>query len=466
MNLIKKPKNTFLLRIILFFMIVQCNNPEQKYDPAALADTMEELLKGGLLKVWYPASIDTVYGGFLSDLSYDWKPEGNQDKSLVNQARHIWTCSQAAHFVGDIKYEKLAEYGFHALRDQMWDSTYGGFYSNTSRDWSLSDDMESMEKTAYGHAFTIYALASYFDISGDSAALHLAQETFYWLEKYSHDAVNKGYFDILLQDGSKKYESVPFKEEGKVSRDSWKDMNSSIHLMEAFTELYSVWPDKLVRERLTEMFYLVRDTIIQPGGYMALHLTRDWKPISFVDSSETFIKENFFYDHISFGHDMETAFLLMEAAHILGFKNDTLTIRVVKKVVDQSLATGWDKKKGGFYYGGYYFAGSEDISIVDETKQWWVQAEGLNTLLIMSKLYPENPMYHIMFLKQWEYIDKYLIDHEHGGWYSGGLDKSPGGKTAPKATIWKVNYHTMRTLMNCIQMLRNDYELTNTETNI
>jgi mannobiose 2-epimerase len=432
----------------------------QEYNPAALEDKMEEMLKGGLLEVWYPASIDTEHGGFLSDLSYNWKPEGIQDKTLVSQARHIWTCSQAALFFKDTKYEKIAEYGFNTLQDHMWDSTFGGFYSSTRKDWSLSENEEEIEKTAYGHAFSIYALAAYYDISGNPAALDLAQQTFHWLEKYSHDPVNKGYFDILMKDGSWKFTDTSYIPDGKVDRAPWKDMNSSIHLLEAFTGLYKVWPDSLVRLRLEEMFYIVRDTIIQSEGYMALHLTRDWQPISFADSTETFIIENFHYDHISFGHDVETAFLLLEASHVLDFKNDASTLGIAKKLVNHSLTTGWDKKKGGFYYGGYYFAGSEDLSIVDETKQWWVQAEGLNTLLLMSKLYPEDAMYHQMFLKQWNYINKYIIDHEHGGWYSRGLDKNPGGKTAPKANIWKVNYHTMRSLMNCIQMLRNNYELT------
>jgi mannobiose 2-epimerase len=420
---------------------------------------MEELLKENLLDAWYPASVDTEHGGFLSDLSYDWKPEGSQDKTLVTQARHIWTCSKAAHFFNNPTYKKLAEYGYHALRDHMWDSTYGGFYSNTNQEWSIPKNEDKLEKTAYGHAFTIYALASYFHVSGDSAALNLARETFHWLEKHSYDPINKGYFDILLQDGTKKIESVNHGQGNTIDRAGWKDMNSSIHLLEAYSELYKVWQDSLVRERLEEMFYLVRDTIIRPDGFMDLHFTHDWQPISFADSSKAFILDNFFYDHVSFGHDIETVFLLLEASHVLGFENDITTLHICKKVVDHSLATGWDTKKGGFYYGGYYFKGSDDISIEDDNKQWWVQAEGLNTLLLMSKLFSEDPLYLKMFIKQWKYIDTYLIDYENGGWYHAGLDVNPEGKKDPKANIWKVNYHTMRSLMNCIKMLRDKYEL-------
>jgi len=69
-------------------------------------------------------------------------------------------------------------------------------------------------------------------------------------------------------------------------------------------------------------------------------------------------------------------------------------------------------------------------------------------------LFPEQEEYYQAFRKQWEYINRYLIDHEHGGWYEEGLDKSPEQADAPKGKDWKVNYHNMRALMNCINMLK------------
>ena len=234
-----------------------------------------------------------------------------------------------------------------------------------------------------------------------------------------------------------------------------KDQNSSIHLLEAFTELYQVWPDPLLRERLHEMLLLIRDTITTPRGYLVLFLTPDWKPVSFADSSEAVILKHRNLDHVSFGHDVETAYLMIEASHILGFTNDTTTQRIAKKMVDHALRNGWDNTVGGFYDEGYYFKNKEGISIIRDTKNWWAQAEGLNALLMMADLYPGDEMkYFSKFETLWKYADAYLIDHENGDWFAGGLDKQPEMKTALKGQIWKAFYHQYRSLANCIDRLR------------
>jgi mannobiose 2-epimerase len=422
-------------------------------------DEMEKSLKLELLNAWYPISVDTIYGGFLSDFTCDWQPIGPQNKFLVSQARHVWTTSQAVMFFDDTQYRKIAEQGFHFLRDKMWDPTYGGFYMLRNRQGDPMQSGYSDDKSAYGNAFAIYALAAYYKMSGDTSALNLAQQTFFWLEQHSHDPEYKGYFDLMKRDGSW-YDSSELKlRPHQLAGAYWKDQNSSIHLLEAFTELYRVWPDSLLRERLLEMLTLIRDTITTEKGYLTLFLTRDWTPISFGDSSAEVREANAYFDHVSFGHDVETAYLMLEASPALGIKSDEKTLMTGKKMVDHALANGWDKEKDGFYERGYYFDNSDSISIISDKKIWWVQDEGLNALLLMSKLFPKEKNYEDAFKKQWEYMKKYLIDHQNGGWYIEGLDKSPEKQKAPKAYDWKANYHDFRALMNCIKMLWSEHEL-------
>lgn len=437
------------LACIVFFSLISFGQSNERLK---IANEMENSLRKELLDKWYPQSIDTAAGGFLTTFTYDFKPTGQQDKMIVSQARHVWTNSKASRRYPDVKYYQVgAQHGFRFLKDFMWDKENGGFYTLVDRYGNLKNS-DSI-KTAYGNAFAIYALSAYYAASGDTAALNLAKQAFLWLESGSHDPVLKGYFQHLDKQGKpiKRQPTTP-----STSDLGYKDQNSSIHLLEAFTELYAVWPDEKVRIRLQEMLELVRDTITSPKGSLVLFLYPDWKPVSFSDSTENSVLKHRNLDHVSFGHDVETAFLIIEASHALGNQNDAKTLSVAKRMVDHALTNGWDKKSGGFFDEGYYFKNKKGITIIRDTKNWWAQAEGLNTLLLMAGLFPDDKMqYFQKFTQLWHYAQTYLIDHEHGDWYEGGLDKQPDKKTALKGHIWKATYHQYRSVASCIQQLRN-----------
>jgi mannobiose 2-epimerase len=424
----------------------------QKAERLQIAAAMENSIQTELLNKWYPQSVDSLHGGFLSTYTFDFKPTGPQDKFIVTQARHTWTTAKAAMLYPEkTDYLPNSKWGFQFLRDVMWDKVNGGFYNLVTRDGVVKPESKAA-KEAYGNAFGIYALAAYYEASGDTAALALAKKAFFWLEEHSHDPVYKGYFQHLQMDGT------PIRRDATVPSTSdlgYKDQNSSIHLLEAFTELYGVWKDPLLRERLQEMLFLIRDKITTPQGYLTLFLTPDWKPVSFRDSTKEVILRHKSLDHVSFGHDVETAYLMLEASHVLGLKNDTQTLAVAKRMVDHALRNGWDSTIGGFYNEGYYFKGQPNISILFDSKNWWAQAEGLNTLLLMADRFPKDPMrYYQKFKQLWTYCQTYLIDHVNGDWYEEGLDKEPQRKTALKGHIWKGTYHHFRALSNCVKRLR------------
>ena len=323
---------------------------------------------------------------------------------------------------------------------------YGGFFQLVTREGepvSSPNNEEVINKTLYGNAFAIYGLAAYYGSTQNQNALDLAKQTFYWLEEHSHDKEYGGYYQPLSRDGTPQKTGYP------------KDYNSGIHILEALTELYLVWPDDLVRDRLNEMFLLVRDTMVEEPGYLKLYFTEDWTHHSYKDSSRTFIMENYSRDHVTPGHDIETSYLLLEAAHALGLEEDSQTHYIAKLVPYHTLETGWATEAGGVYDVGYYFSGEDTLTILQNTKNWWAQAESLNTLLIMANLHPDDPRnYFEKFVQQWDYIDQHLIDHEHGGWYNSGIDQQPEAKQSDKSQIWKGNYHTVRSLIGVQEGLK------------
>jgi mannobiose 2-epimerase len=432
--------------------VLACSSGNKKNERATIAAEIEKSITTELLNKWYPAAIDKEFGGFLSAFTYDFKPTGEQDKMIVSQSRHIWTSTKASQrYPGNPEYKQSAEHGFHFLRDVMWDKEFGGFYTLVDRSGNVKSS-PAEEKTAYGNAFAIYSLAAYANAFKDTSALKLAQNGFMWLEKHSHDPVHKGYFQHMKRDGT-----VIKRDDTVLSTQDigYKDQNSSIHLLEAFTELYQAWPDSLVADRVKEMLVLIRDTIVDEKGSLTLFLQPDWTPVSFRDSSEAVIMKHHNLDHVSFGHDVETAYLMLEASHVVGIKDNTRTVEIGKKMVDHALENGWDNEAGGFYDEGYYFKNKPKITITRDTKNWWAQAEGLNTLLIMADQFPEDDhRYFDKFKKMWTYINTNLIDHEHGEWFQGGLDKEPQQKTALKGHIWKASYHQYRSLANCVDRLK------------
>ena len=441
-----------ILSLLTISSVAQKTIADKKINPLRLqiANEIDLSIRTELLNKWYPQSVDSLYGGFLTTFTYNFLPEGPQDKMIVTQARHVWSNAIAARLYPSVDYyKKCAAQGFSFLQNKMWDKINGGFFTLVDRKGNVKD---SSGKTAYGNAFGIYASAAWYQTSGDKNALQLAKDCFWWLEKHSHDHIYKGYYQNLLPDGT------PVKRTADISSMSttgYKDQNSSIHLLEAFTELYAVWPDPLLRIRLQEMLLLIRDVITTKRGSLTLFLTPDWKPISFKDSSEAVILQHRNIDHVSFGHDVETAYLMLEASHTLGLKNDIVTVTTAKRMVDHALQTGWDNQAGGFFDEGYYFKSKKDLTIIKNSKNWWAQAEGLNTLLLMADRFPGDSMQYLeKFKKMWSYIKTYIIDHQYGDWYEEGLDTRPERKTSLKGHIWKATYHQLRALSNCVHQLR------------
>ncbi len=233
-----------------------------------------------------------------------------------------------------------------------------------------------------------------------------------------------------------------------------KDQNSTIHLLECLTELYKAWPDPIVRKRLRELLFIIRDTITTENGYMVLFFDRTWNPVCYRDSSADVRGKNEDLDHVSFGHDVETAYLMLEASETVGIANDTTTLRVAKEDGRSCIAKRVGYRTRGLYDRGYYYGKHSRATVIRKTKEWWSQAEALNSFLMMSELFPKDEMdYYAKFRTQWTYCLKYLIDSQHGGWYWGGVDIVPGNRYSPKGSIWKGNYHTSRALINCLRRL-------------
>ncbi len=405
-----------------------------------------------VLKAWYPRIVDETNGGYWTNFEFDWTRSEDQQKMLVTQARGLWTAARAAGRFPDVpEYRSSADHGYQFLTTVLWDPTDGGFFQLFP---FKTEAEEFPQKLVYGNAFALYALAEYAKINSSPEVLSWVEKAFDWLEERSHDKIHLGYNNVIFSaDIQEKAMAGELKKE-EISGwggPYWKDQNSSIHLLEALTTTYQVLPTEKVRLRLEEMLVLVRDRMVSSNGSLALYFTQDWQPIDHKDSTRQFILENQNFDHRSFGHDIETAFLLVDAAQVLYGEPDDKTLTVGKKLLDHSLKYGFDQHYYGIFDRGYFFNGQEEVEIINSQKAWWAEAEAWHALVLFSRLFPDEPLYPKAAAAMWDYMKKELVDYEHGGWYNKGLDINPENKKDRKAHQWKGAYHNGRALIRVLE---------------
>ncbi len=451
-----------LLKLLVFLgvfvSLFSCSKPEDPsmYHGVPIMDIELETHKH--LDTWFPTIIDSVNGGYWTNFEYDWKRSKDQRKMIVTQARGLWTASKASRmFPGNPVYRNAADHGYRFITQKMWDGPNGGGFS-------LYHPVPRGQqyKLLYGNAFALFALSEYAKINPAPEVYSWIYKTLDWMDEVARDTVNKGYFNIILSPAvfslsDSAYQSLVV--EIGWGDPTWKDQNTSIHILEALTTLYQVAPDdEEIRSRLEEMLHLVRDKMVSESGSLYLNFTADWQAITHRDSSREYIEKNLQFDHISFGHNIETAYLLVDAAQALYGAPDSKTMDVAKKLVDHTLKYGFDKNYYGLFDRGYDFEGKGKVDILNRQKTWWAQAEACHTLALFADYFPKEKKYPYAFEKMWGYLQEQIMDKEFGGWYNNGLDTNPENKTDRKAHQWKGPYHDGRTLMQLLSYARKNQE--------
>jgi len=404
-------------------------------DCLRIADEAEANLQRHVLEQWFPLAVD-AQGGFHQNYAEDWSRLPDSGHSVVYQSRLTWLASQAAlrYPAQSEVYLSYARHGFHFLVERLWDSKQGGCF------WSVNEDGEPErggEKHIYGLSFAIYAAAALYHASGDAEALDLAKQAYFWLQTYAHDAVNGGWFEALTRQGVPMLASTASSARDPIGTAyGCKSMNTHIHLLESLTALYKVWPDPALRQSLTEAFEIVRDKVaVESIGCLNLFFTPDWRARP---------------DHESFGHNVETAFLLVEAISALGYPNDERTWALARRIGDHALDFGWDTKHGGFCDAGPVFGPAFGLE-----KIWWVQAEGLNALLLLhGRFGSETSRYWDAFCRQWKFIQNHQVDAVHGGWLAEVTRAGNPIAGRVKSDGWTEGYHQGRALLTVSATLR------------
>lgn len=394
----------------------------------AIATRMEQALRDNLIAFWLPRCLDRTHGGY--HMNFD--PEGRAKpgtKGIVTQARMVWLFSRLARAGHDrARSLEAAGHGYNFLRERMWDATNGGFYWEVD---ATGKQRLKPHKHLYGQSFALYALSEYALASGRKDVLDFTTQFFRLLEAKAHDPQHGGYREHFHEDWSPPTPG----EVGYMGDASLKLMNTHLHLMEAMTTFYQASRLPVARDRLIELISIESNTVVRKGLVACTDkYTRDWTP-----------RLEGEYARVSYGHDLENVWLLMDANAAAGLP-DRPYLDLYRGLWAYSLKYGYDETQGGFYYLGPFNAPA-----TDRQKSWWVQAEALVSALRMWKA-TGDPLYWKVFAKTWEFVDWHQIDWKNGEWWA---TVDPDGKqSGDKAHIWKAGYHNGRALLECLEMLR------------
>jgi mannose/cellobiose epimerase-like protein (N-acyl-D-glucosamine 2-epimerase family) len=389
-----------------------------RLSPAGLRERFRRHLRDDILGFWARA-VDREAGGFFTDLDNRGRPRGPQRRFVVHVARLVWAFS-AAHRAGEGDYLDLAGRAAESL-DSLWDARRGGWFQEADR----SGEVVDRRKTQYGQAFGILAMAEHSLASGSESARRRAEEAVELLlarGRASHGRFHTGWTEFWQPDGH-----------------PGPDPNSHLHVMEALVPLVELTGDAGHRDLLRECCDLLRDRMLIPtegsGLRLADRLGPDWRPAAGPEG----LRE-------SYGHGIETAWLLLQATEVLGRPLEDI-MDASRGLADRALAVGLDRR-----WGGMFFRGTADRSVSDSRKVWWVQAEGLVGALRLHRD-TGDPRYLAAFEDLARWVDRRQADHRYGEWFAildrHGLRKSDGRK----GHRWKSAYHTGRACLEVIRLL-------------
>lgn len=377
-----------------------------------------------ILKYWSKNTIDNQNGGFIGQIDFNDHIIADSEKGSVLNARILWTFSASYQTTKNENHKKLAERAFEFLSEHFYDNQFGGLF------WSINADKtpKDTKNQIYALAFAIYALSEFYAISKNEKALEIAINLYSKIQDYSYDPVNKGYLEAFTRDW-KPIDDLRLSEKDANEK---KTMNTHLHIIEAYANLYKVWKNKTLQNSMIELLETIEKHFINTEtGNLRLFFDEKWveKP-----------------DVISYGHDIEAAWLLQQCAEIS--EDETLIANYKKYAIQIAEAT----KKGIDSDGGLWYEYDPEKKELIAEKHWWPQAEALIGFYNAYQLTGKEEYLDIVY-KNWEFTKKYILDKENGEWFW-GVYSDYSVMQKDKAGFWKCPYHNGRACLELINRIK------------
>ncbi|HSN07715.1 MAG TPA: AGE family epimerase/isomerase [Hanamia sp.] len=378
-----------------------------------------------ILEYWKKNTIDETHGGFYGRIDNNNTIYKEAPKGAVLNSRILWSFSAAFNLTKEPSYLQTAERAFIYLRDYFFDKEFGGVY------WAVDFKGNPLDtkKQVYALAFAVYGLSEFYMSSKNEEAKGLAIDLHNKILEHSYDKQNGGYIEALSCD----WKDIGDLRLSKKDANEKKSMNTHLHVLEAFCNLYRIWANEKLKERITELIFIFLNHIIdRKTHHLILFFDENWNKKSQI---------------ISYGHDIEAAWLIEEATLLTG--NTSLITQVKKQSVELATAAmdGLDSD-GGLWY--EYDIEKDDLT---KEKHSWPQAEAMVGFFNAWQITGDENFLQES-LKCWQFVQKHILDKKNGEWFW-GIKENKSIMDEDKVGIWKCPYHNSRACIELIKRIKN-----------
>jgi mannobiose 2-epimerase len=374
-----------------------------------------------ILEYWSKQAIDAKNGGFIGQVDFNNQKNFESEKGSVLNARILWSFSAAYQITKEEDHKHMAKNTFDYIINNFYDSEFGGIF------WSINPDKtpKDTKNQIYAIAFIIYGMSEYYAISKDKRALECSISLYKKIQEHSYDPVQKGYFEAFSRD----WQLIEDLRLSDKDANEKKTMNTHLHIVEAYANLYKVWKDETLRNYIVELLEVIETHFINPAtGHLKLFFDENWieKP-----------------DVISYGHDIEAAWLLQQCAEITEDQNLIERFKKYAILLTDATIEGIDPIDGGLWYE----LDPKKNKLITE-KHWWPQSELIIGFYNAYQLTNDQKYLNVV-LENWEFIKKYILDKQNGEWFW-GLNADYSLIPKDKSGFWKCPYHNSRA---CIELI-------------
>ncbi len=387
-----------------------------------LKQEARRVLTENILPFWTDKMTDAQNGGFIGRISGNGEVFAGAPKGAVLNARILWTFASAYRLLGNAGYLQTAKRAKEYLITKFFDKEFGGIF------WLLDSkgNLVETKKQIYALGFGVYGLSEYYRATHDDEALDYAVKLYQSIEQHSFDTGKNGYFEAFTRD----WQPIVDMRLSEKDANEQKTMNTHLHILEPYANLYRVWKDDALKRQLKNLIEIFTDKILDADTHhLRLFFDADWNNKS---------------NALSYGHDIEAAWLLHEAALVLGEKE---TLARVEEIVPLIVRAS---EEGLLSDGSMAYEKNIRSGHLDAERHWWVQAETVVGFLNHYQHFGNEKSLQTA-LDCWRYISNNLIDHQQGEWFWSILPDGSINRRDDKAGIWKCPYHNGRACMEILE---------------